>query len=97
MVFKSQKSNVNYDALYINNMIINKVEKTKFLGVIIDAKLNWTHHISYCSLFILEPLNNQELPFSLIQIMKLWNALINTNIWALFLMNTLISMSLPLF
>ena len=47
MVFKSQKSNVNYDALYINNMIINKVEKTKFLGVIIDAKLNWTHHITY--------------------------------------------------
>ena len=47
MVFKSQKSNVNYDALYINNMIINKVEKTNFLGVIIDAKLNWTHHITY--------------------------------------------------
>ena len=49
MVFKSQKSNVNYlyDALYINNMIINKVEKAKFLGVIIDAKLNWTHHTTY--------------------------------------------------
>ena len=47
MVFKSQKSNVNYDVLYINNMTINKVERTKFFGVIIDGKLNWTHHITY--------------------------------------------------
>ena len=50
MVFKSQKSNVNYDVLYINNMTINKVERTKFLGVIIDAKLNWMHHITYVKL-----------------------------------------------
>ena len=32
-------------AIYINNVPINKVSETKFLGVIIDDKLNWSAHI----------------------------------------------------
>ena len=34
-------------AIYINNVPINKVSETKFLGVIIDDKLNWSAHIEY--------------------------------------------------
>ena len=29
---------------------ISRVETTKFLGVIIDEKLKWQHHISYVAL-----------------------------------------------
>ena len=35
----------NFDVM-INNVPINKVEKTKFLGIIIDSKLNWKEHIA---------------------------------------------------
>ena len=31
----------------INNVSIQQVDNTKFLGVIIDADLNWSNHISY--------------------------------------------------
>ena len=34
-------------AIYINYTSIKKVSKTKFLGVIIDDKLNWSAHIEY--------------------------------------------------
>ena len=34
-------------ALYINNCAIHKVKEIKFLGVIIDDKLNWSAHIEY--------------------------------------------------
>jgi len=34
-------------AIYINNVPIKKVSETKFLGVIIDDKLNWSAHILY--------------------------------------------------
>ena len=33
--------------LCINNVPIQEVENTKFLGVIIDDDLNWSNHISY--------------------------------------------------
>ena len=47
MIFHSRKNiKVNFDVL-INNEIINKVECTKFLGVLIDSKLTWCNHISY--------------------------------------------------
>ena len=36
-------------AIYINNHRITKVKETKFLGVIIDEKLNWHAHIDYLS------------------------------------------------
>ena len=34
-------------ALYINNVMINEVTETKFLGVVLDNKLNWLPHIKY--------------------------------------------------
>ena len=37
-----RKSNIN---ISINNTAINMVQSTKFLGVIIDSKLNWKEHI----------------------------------------------------
>ena len=47
MIFHSRKNiKINFDVL-INNEIINKVECTKFLGVLIDSKLTWCNHISY--------------------------------------------------
>ena len=39
-------SNVNIE-IKINGICIKKVEHAKFLGVIIDHKLNWDHHIKY--------------------------------------------------
>ena len=35
------------DKLYIKNDEIKQVDHTKFLGVIIDSKLNWDFHINY--------------------------------------------------
>ena len=34
-------------ALYINNVMINEVTEAKFLGVVLDNKLNWLPHIKY--------------------------------------------------
>ena len=33
--------------IFINNIPIQQVDSTKFLGVIIDDDLNWSNHISY--------------------------------------------------
>ena len=33
--------------VYINQKVIDRVTNTKFLGVIIDEKLTWSHHIKY--------------------------------------------------
>ena len=47
MIFHSRKNiKLNSDVLIINE-IINKVECTKFLGVLIDSKLTWCNDISY--------------------------------------------------
>ena len=35
--------------IVIDRQAIDEVKKTKFLGVIIDSKLNWKDHISYIS------------------------------------------------
>ena len=40
------KSHVS-KTLYINNHPIRQVKETKFLGVIIDDKLDWSAHIDY--------------------------------------------------
>ena len=42
------KSKIIHDLnIKINNESIDEIEKTKFLGVIIDNKLNWKEHIAY--------------------------------------------------
>ena len=43
---KSSLQNHNF-SININNTEINRVYKTKFLGVIIDSELNWRHHITH--------------------------------------------------
>lgn len=48
MVF-TKKSSVrlhNFE-IKLNNIPINRVHQTKFLGVIFDSNLNWQHHISH--------------------------------------------------
>ena len=38
----------------IDGHVLEKVERTKFLGIIIDAKLTWSDHVNYISLKILK-------------------------------------------
>ena len=41
------KKTVCTNNIQINGVNIEKVETTKFLGVYLDSKLNWSHHINY--------------------------------------------------
>ena len=47
MVFKPKGKFADNICIYINNTKINEVSSSKFLGVIIDNKLNWSQHINY--------------------------------------------------
>ena len=49
MLFSSTKIMSTNAELKIEAEIFSEVTKTKFLGVIIDNRLNWQHHISYIS------------------------------------------------
>ena len=46
MVFTLQRNNPAANVVRINGHHILRVEKTKFLGVIIDSKLTWSDHIN---------------------------------------------------
>ena len=48
MVFRKRREKVHItESLNIDNVEINQVDKTKFLGVVIDPHLNFYHHIRY--------------------------------------------------
>jgi hypothetical protein len=48
MIFhKSRQKCQVYKHVYINNVKIECVDKTKFLGVILDSKLNWNFHVKH--------------------------------------------------
>ena len=47
MIFTQRNKKVNDISLYINNVSIERVYVTKFLGVQIDSQLNWKNHIEY--------------------------------------------------
>ena len=47
MVFDRGKEKKHQDSLYLNKILIERVKFTKFLGIIIDKKLTWTHDTSY--------------------------------------------------
>ena len=48
VVFKSHKKQCKKELkIKLNEYVINKVNNTKFLGVIIDEHLTWKNHISY--------------------------------------------------
>ena len=49
MVFSNTKITSANNELKIEGETISEVTKTKFLGVIIDNRLNWQHHINYIS------------------------------------------------
>jgi len=46
MVFTNKLNSADFN-LHINNVVIERVFEAKFLGVIIDCKLNWSSHIKY--------------------------------------------------
>jgi len=48
MIFPGQPTKHENFSLKINNEIINKVNKVKCLGMIIDEKLTWREYINYC-------------------------------------------------
>ena len=47
MVFHRARRKVSHNKLFINNSIVTQVSCSKFLGIILDNKLNWTSHIAY--------------------------------------------------
>ena len=47
MIFSLRKNIIPIQNVYINNIVINYVTTTKFLGIIIDNKLTWCEHISH--------------------------------------------------
>ena len=47
MLFKGGKKLQSSPNIQMNNVKISSIDKTKFLGVIIDDKLTWIHHIDY--------------------------------------------------
>ena len=50
MLFTPKRFSRAMDALLIDGKRIMEVSETKFLGVIIDNKLNWKPHISICEI-----------------------------------------------
>ena len=47
MVFHRARRKVSHNKLFINNYMVTQVSCSKFLGIILDNKLNWTSHIAY--------------------------------------------------
>ena len=46
MIFGRSNQRDHY-RVYIDNIVIERVNCNKFLGVIIDSKLSWSDHVSY--------------------------------------------------
>ena len=51
MIFKNKHSNISDPnvKIKIDNNTVDKVEETKFLGILIDSHLSWKSHTSYIS------------------------------------------------
>ena len=47
MVFHRSRRKINRGDILLDTTILSQVIFIKFLGVILDDKLKWTHHISY--------------------------------------------------
>ena len=47
MVFHRSRRKINKGNILLDTTILSQVTFTKFLGVILDGKQKWTHHISY--------------------------------------------------
>jgi hypothetical protein len=50
MVISRRKGRENKEiSVYMNNKILEQVQKIKYLGIIIGSKLNFREHITYMS------------------------------------------------
>ena len=47
MVFHHARRKVSHNKSFINNSMVTQVSCSKFLGIILDNKLNWTSHVAY--------------------------------------------------
>ena len=56
MVFSNKNASKPDLRISIDGHAIDETDHTKFLGVIIDSKLNWKNHISYITGKLLEAL-----------------------------------------
>ena len=54
MVFNRSRRKINKGNILLDTTILSQVTFTKFLGVILDDKLKWTHHISYIKIKFLK-------------------------------------------
>jgi len=49
---KPRPNNANPLKIIIDGKVLEQIGHSKFLGVVIDAKLNWKHHVNHVSLKI---------------------------------------------
>ena len=54
MVFHRARRKFSHNKLFINNSLVTQVSCSKFLGIILDNKLNWTSHIDYIKTKVLK-------------------------------------------
>ena len=47
MIFHRRRRKIDINNPSLNNTVLQRVNYTKFLGVIIDDCLKWTNHIAY--------------------------------------------------
>ena len=47
IIFSSRKRAKSSEKIFINGNVIEKVDATKFLGVILDSKMTWNDHICH--------------------------------------------------
>ena len=47
MVYHRSRQKINKGNILLDTTIVSQITFTTFLGVILDDKLKWTHHISY--------------------------------------------------
>ena len=79
MIFSPKGKVCEHQDIYIANEIISEVNHTKFLGVILDNKLNWSHHISHVHNKVSKALGiilKARKVFNTITLLSLYNALI---------------------
>ena len=83
ILFKVRKQVDILPQLILNNVEISRVQTTKFLGVTIDEKLNWSHHIKNVenklasSLFIINKIKHK---ITLSTLPLLYDAVIHSNL-----------------
>ena len=53
IIFKSNKKRLRRDLRLLNGTVLQRVEDSKFLGIVIDQHLTWKNHIDYITKKIL--------------------------------------------